>query len=200
MLTLPSEMIQRIDANTEDVVDNVQGAQRELMKYWSRVSGNRWLVAKMFGVLMVRIPSDADGKLTFVPDFLSLMGPRCGLGGICHLTMHLQAWVLYTTGRKCMGGHGVRQDEIELGDSHFLNCPICFVHDIISGGNTLLRGIGIFSSKHTLRFISHELTCSNSCFVNDNMSLYVKSKKEDLQAREDQQNDPKSYRTATLIA
>lgn len=23
------------------------------MKYWSRVSGNRWLVAKMFGVLMV---------------------------------------------------------------------------------------------------------------------------------------------------
>ena len=35
------------------MVDNVQGAQRELMKYWSRVSGNRWLVAKMFGVLMV---------------------------------------------------------------------------------------------------------------------------------------------------
>ena len=31
----------------------MQGAQRELMKYWSRVSGNRWLVAKMFGVLMV---------------------------------------------------------------------------------------------------------------------------------------------------
>lgn len=46
-------MVQRIDANTEDVVDNVEGAQRELMKYWSRVSGNRWLVAKMFGVLMV---------------------------------------------------------------------------------------------------------------------------------------------------
>ena len=50
-----SEMIQRIDANTEDVIDNVQGAQRELMKYWSRVSGNRWLVAKMFGVLMVLV-------------------------------------------------------------------------------------------------------------------------------------------------
>ena len=46
-------MVQRIDANTEDVVDNVEGAQRELMKYWSRVSGNRWLIAKMFGVLMV---------------------------------------------------------------------------------------------------------------------------------------------------
>lgn len=54
MVSEQSEMIQRIDANTEDVVENVQGAQRELMKYWTSVSGNRWLVAKMFGVLMVR--------------------------------------------------------------------------------------------------------------------------------------------------
>ena len=53
MVSEQSEMIQRIDANTEDVVDNVEGAQRELMKYWSRVQGNRWLVAKMFGVLMI---------------------------------------------------------------------------------------------------------------------------------------------------
>ena len=55
MVSEQSEMIQRIDANTEDVVDNVQGAQRELLKYWSTVSGNRWLVAKMFGVLMVSL-------------------------------------------------------------------------------------------------------------------------------------------------
>lgn len=53
MVSEQSEMIQRIDANTEDVVDNVDGAQRELLKYWSRVSGNRWLIAKMFGVLMI---------------------------------------------------------------------------------------------------------------------------------------------------
>jgi syntaxin 5 len=53
MVSEQGEMVQRIDANTEDVVDNVQGAQRELLKYWSRVSGNRWLVAKMFGVLMI---------------------------------------------------------------------------------------------------------------------------------------------------
>ncbi|KAI0886375.1 putative ER-golgi SNARE complex subunit [Annulohypoxylon maeteangense] len=53
MVSEQSEMIQRIDANTEDVVDNVQGAQRELLKYWSRYSGNRWLIAKMFGVLMI---------------------------------------------------------------------------------------------------------------------------------------------------
>ncbi|KAJ5780388.1 Syntaxin N-terminal [Penicillium paradoxum] len=53
MVSEQSEMIQRIDANTEDVVDNVEGAQRELMKYWGRVSGNRWLIAKMFGILMI---------------------------------------------------------------------------------------------------------------------------------------------------
>lgn len=55
MVSEQGEMLQRIDANTEDVVDNVQGAQRELLKYWSRVQGNRWLVAKMFGVLMVSL-------------------------------------------------------------------------------------------------------------------------------------------------
>ena len=53
MVQEQGEMVERIDANTEDVVDNVEGAQRELLKYWSRVSGNRWLVAKMFGVLMI---------------------------------------------------------------------------------------------------------------------------------------------------
>ena len=53
MVTEQGEQIQRIDADTEDVLDNVAGAQRELLKYWSRVQGNRWLVAKMFGVLMI---------------------------------------------------------------------------------------------------------------------------------------------------
>ena len=55
MVSEQGEMVQRIDANTEDVVENVEGAQRELMKYWGRVKGNRWLVAKMFGVLMVSL-------------------------------------------------------------------------------------------------------------------------------------------------
>ncbi|EFE29616.1 uncharacterized protein ARB_03511 [Trichophyton benhamiae CBS 112371] len=66
MVSEQSEMIQRIDANTEDVVDNVQGAQRELMKYWSRVSGNRWLIAKMFGVLMMMLTAT---------DILPSLGP-----------------------------------------------------------------------------------------------------------------------------
>ncbi|PSR78472.1 t-SNARE [Coniella lustricola] len=53
MVSEQTEMIERIDANTEDVVDNVSGAQRELLKYWGRVSSNRWLIAKMFGVMMI---------------------------------------------------------------------------------------------------------------------------------------------------
>jgi syntaxin 5 len=43
----------RIDDNVEAVTDNVEGAQRELLRYWSRMSGNRALIAKMFGVLMI---------------------------------------------------------------------------------------------------------------------------------------------------
>lgn len=65
MVSEQGEMLQRIDANTEDVVDNVQGAQRELLKYWNRVSGNRWLVAKMFGVLMVSNSHPPPGHLLF---------------------------------------------------------------------------------------------------------------------------------------
>jgi syntaxin 5 len=53
MVSVQGEQIQRIDADTEDTLDNVEGAQRELTKYWNRVSGNRWLIAKMFGVLMI---------------------------------------------------------------------------------------------------------------------------------------------------
>ncbi|POS80523.1 hypothetical protein DHEL01_v201091 [Diaporthe helianthi] len=53
MVSEQTEMIERIDANTDDVVDNVGGAQRELLKYWSSVSSNRWLLAKMFGVMMI---------------------------------------------------------------------------------------------------------------------------------------------------
>lgn len=76
MVSEQSEMIQRIDANTEDVVDNVEGAQRELMKYWNRVSGNRWLIAKMFGVLMVRfslLHAIAEANRTMA-DFLPSLG------------------------------------------------------------------------------------------------------------------------------
>lgn len=81
MVSEQGEMLQRIDANTEDVVDNVQGAQRELLKYWNRVQGNRWLVAKMFGVLMVSLDGATkplNSSLT-VLDILPTLGINIGL-------------------------------------------------------------------------------------------------------------------------
>lgn len=53
MVQEQGEVIQRIDNNVEDVSLNITGAQRELMKYYHNVSSNRWLMLKIFGVLIV---------------------------------------------------------------------------------------------------------------------------------------------------
>jgi syntaxin 5 len=56
LLAEQSELLQRIDANTEDIEANIQSAQRELTKYWNRQKGNKRLVAKCFGVLILSFP------------------------------------------------------------------------------------------------------------------------------------------------
>lgn len=94
MVSEQAEQIQRIDANTDDVVDNVEGAQRELMKYWNRVQGNRWLVAKMFGVLMICMSfyfSLFRLKTTLLTDLCSL--PPLGT----HSRLELLALPTFTT-------------------------------------------------------------------------------------------------------
>lgn len=95
MVSEQGEQIQRIDANTEDVVDNVEGAQRELMKYWNRVQGNRWLVAKMFGVLMIcmfrKHVCHAGPLLTYRS--LPPLGPDCRLDAVDRFLM-AGAWRL----------------------------------------------------------------------------------------------------------
>jgi hypothetical protein len=53
MVQEQGEVIQRIDDNVDDVALNIGGAQRELMKYYKNVSSNRWLMLKIFGVLIV---------------------------------------------------------------------------------------------------------------------------------------------------
>ncbi|BFZ64549.1 Integral membrane protein SED5 [Saitoella coloradoensis] len=53
MVSEQREQITRIDQDTEDIVSNVGGAQRELMKYYRRVSSNRMLMLKGFGVLII---------------------------------------------------------------------------------------------------------------------------------------------------
>lgn len=53
MVAEQREQVQRIDADVIDISNNVQGAQRELLKYYSNISSNRWLMMKVFGVIIV---------------------------------------------------------------------------------------------------------------------------------------------------
>lgn len=53
MVSEQGETIQRIDENVEDINLNINGAQRELLKYYNTISSNRWLFLKIFGVLIV---------------------------------------------------------------------------------------------------------------------------------------------------
>jgi syntaxin 5 len=53
MVAEQRETVQRIDADTQDIAANVSGAQRELLKYYANISSNRWLILKIFGVLIV---------------------------------------------------------------------------------------------------------------------------------------------------
>uniref|UniRef100_T1JGD8 t-SNARE coiled-coil homology domain-containing protein n=1 Tax=Strigamia maritima TaxID=126957 RepID=T1JGD8_STRMM len=53
MVKEQEEMIQRIDSNVEDVQMNVEGAHGEILKYFQSVTSNRWLMFKIFGVLIL---------------------------------------------------------------------------------------------------------------------------------------------------
>ncbi|GME96897.1 hypothetical protein B5S28_g1155 [[Candida] boidinii] len=53
MVQEQGEQIQRIDTNIEDTSINIAGAQRELMKYYNHISSNRWLMVKVFGILIL---------------------------------------------------------------------------------------------------------------------------------------------------
>ncbi|EJT99939.1 snare protein SED5/Syntaxin 5 [Dacryopinax primogenitus] len=53
MVAEQGETVQRIDADTTDIATNVSAAQRELLKYYTSISSNRWLMLKIFGVLIV---------------------------------------------------------------------------------------------------------------------------------------------------
>lgn len=47
------ELAIRIDENVDDTLANVDSAQAQLLKYLRSVSSNRWLILKVFFVLMV---------------------------------------------------------------------------------------------------------------------------------------------------
>ncbi|KAG5654717.1 hypothetical protein H0H81_007473 [Sphagnurus paluster] len=62
MVAEQSETVQRIDADTMDIQSNIEGGHRELLKYWGNMMSNRWLMLKVFGVLIifVRLVSTPD--------------------------------------------------------------------------------------------------------------------------------------------
>jgi syntaxin 5 len=76
MVAEQRETVQRIDADTVDIAHNVSGAQRELLKYYASISSNRWLMMKVFGVLIVFVSAalsvamKGSGKLTRSRQFL----------------------------------------------------------------------------------------------------------------------------------
>lgn len=53
MVSEQGEIAIRIDENVEDTLANVEGAQGQLLKYLSSISSNRWLMVKIFFVLIV---------------------------------------------------------------------------------------------------------------------------------------------------
>lgn len=53
MIAEQGEQVQRIDMNIESMQLNIERGQGELLKYLRSVSSNRWLVVKIFAVLIV---------------------------------------------------------------------------------------------------------------------------------------------------
>eukprot|EP00271_Cylindrocystis_brebissonii_P001289 TRINITY_DN1159_c0_g1_i11.p1 TRINITY_DN1159_c0_g1~~TRINITY_DN1159_c0_g1_i11.p1 ORF type:complete len:325 (-),score=74.28 TRINITY_DN1159_c0_g1_i11:434-1408(-) len=53
MVQQQGEVAVRIDADVDDTLANVEGAQAALLKYLNRISSNRWLIIKIFFVLLV---------------------------------------------------------------------------------------------------------------------------------------------------
>ncbi|KAK9236383.1 t-SNARE [Lipomyces kononenkoae] len=53
MVAEQREVVQRIDADTEDIAVNISSAQRELLQYFARMSSNRWLMVRVFGILII---------------------------------------------------------------------------------------------------------------------------------------------------
>lgn len=53
MVAQQGEMAQRIDENVDDTLRHVDDAKAQLLRYLNNISSNRWLILKVFGVLVV---------------------------------------------------------------------------------------------------------------------------------------------------
>ncbi|CAG0903618.1 unnamed protein product [Cyprideis torosa] len=64
MVKEQEEVIHRIDHNVEDAQLNVEAAHTEILRYFRSVSSNRWLMIKIFGVLIMSSSSDSSANKT----------------------------------------------------------------------------------------------------------------------------------------
>lgn len=53
MVKEQEEMVERIDTNVQDAELNIEAAHGQILKYFQSVSKNRWLMIKIFGVLIM---------------------------------------------------------------------------------------------------------------------------------------------------
>lgn len=53
MVHQQEELVHRIDANVTEASDHIEGAHSELLKYLRSVTSNRWLIIKVFAVLII---------------------------------------------------------------------------------------------------------------------------------------------------
>lgn len=53
MVSEQRETVQRIDMHTDDIVSNIGSAQREIVKFYERMSSNRALLFKIFGIVII---------------------------------------------------------------------------------------------------------------------------------------------------
>ncbi|XP_072385255.1 syntaxin-5 [Diabrotica undecimpunctata] len=53
MVKEQEEMVERIDSNVEHAELNIEAAHAQIVKYFKNISSNRWLMIKIFGVLIV---------------------------------------------------------------------------------------------------------------------------------------------------
>lgn len=49
------EMAVRIDENVDDTLNHVEAGQAQLLKYLNTISSNRWLMLKVFGIIMLAL-------------------------------------------------------------------------------------------------------------------------------------------------
>jgi syntaxin 5 len=53
MVQQQEELVHRIDANVDEATQHIEGAHTELLKYLRSVTSNRWLMIKVFAVLII---------------------------------------------------------------------------------------------------------------------------------------------------